>query len=279
MTVQQPSFIPLEQPQSVTHTLPLNTQTTTASLVELFSAIQGEGLDVGTRQIFIRFGGCDLRCRFCDSAHTWSASTSCQIERSPGVRDFETHSNPVTVSQLLSWVDRQHQPGLHDNISLTGGEPLLHAEFLRTFLPQARQQTGLPIYLETGGHRPQDLVKVLPQLDLIGMDLKLPSVSDETHWEAHADFLQHCYVANVAVFCKLIISAQTDPEDLEQAAHLIASIDPTIPVFLQPVTPLKSEGLIQAPTPAQVLKWQALLKRSLQSVRVVPQTHKAIGQL
>jgi 7-carboxy-7-deazaguanine synthase len=53
--------------------IPLETQLT-ARLVEVFSAIQGEGLNVGTRQLFIRFALCDLRCHFCDSAHTWSGT-------------------------------------------------------------------------------------------------------------------------------------------------------------------------------------------------------------
>lgn len=42
----------------------------TARLIQVFSAIQGEGLKVGTRQIFIHFAQSDLRCHYCDSAHT-----------------------------------------------------------------------------------------------------------------------------------------------------------------------------------------------------------------
>ena len=38
-----------------------------AHLVEVFSSFQGEGLYVGQRQLFIRFAGCNLRCRFCDT--------------------------------------------------------------------------------------------------------------------------------------------------------------------------------------------------------------------
>lgn len=264
----------------------------TARLIEVFSAIQGEGLNVGTRQIFIRFALCDLRCYFCDSAHTWSVPPICQIERSPGLRDFETHSNPVTLDNLLNWIDRQNQAGLHDSISVTGGEPLLHAPFLAQFLPQVRKRTGLPIYLETGGHRPDLLVSVLPYLDLVGMDVKLPSVSGEVCWEAHQEFLQRCYEANVEVFIKTIVSSQTNPSELEQMAELVASIDPKIPVFLQPVTPLAdtakpSKPSVIAPEPEQVLTWQGLMKRprknleglTLHQVRVVPQTHKMLGQL
>ncbi len=259
----------------------------TAKLIELFSAIQGEGLNVGTRQIFIRFAICDLRCYFCDSGHTWQAKNSCQIERTPGKRDFVSYANPITLTQLFEWVERQNKPGLHDSISLTGGEPLLHGPFLQEFLPLVKEKTGLPIYLETGGHRPEQLRMILGNLDLVGMDLKLPSVSGENCWSAHEEFLQVCGDGGVEVFVKIIISAQTSPQDLTQAAQLVAAQCPRIPVFLQPVTPLKGlETLggkhgedLQPPTPEQVLEWQGLMKRELKQVRVVAQTHKMMGQL
>lgn len=259
----------------------MTTNYPTAKLIEVFSAIQGEGLNVGTRQIFIRFAICDLRCWFCDSERTWYAPSTCEIEKTPGLRDFETHKNPVALPILLEWVERQNLPGLHDCISLTGGEPLLQAPFLVQFLPQVRALTGLPIYLETGGHRPQQLAMILPYLDSVGMDIKLPSVSGECHWKAHENFLKLCVDAQIEVFVKIIISSQTTLEDLEKTAELVAGINPEVPVFLQPVTPLTytTEVSWQAPTPAQVLEWQGLMKRQLKRVRVVPQTHKMLNQL
>ncbi len=257
---------------------------TTARLIEVFSAIQGEGLNVGTRQIFIRFAFCDLRCHFCDSAHTWNAPSTCKIERTPGLRDFEVHSNPVPLPILLEWVERQNLPSLHDSISLTGGEPLLHAPFLAEFLPQVRSLTNLPIYLETGGHRPEQLALILPYLDSVGMDLKLPSVSGESYWQKHAQCLKLSHDSRLNVFVKIIISQNTDSTELERSALLVADVSPDIPIFLQPVTPLaESQELtkmpILAPSPEQVLKWQALMKKFVKHVRVVPQTHKMLNQL
>lgn len=258
---------------------------TITRLIEVFSAIQGEGLNVGTRQIFIRFALCDLRCQFCDSAHTWDAPETCRVERSPGLRDFETHSNPVSLPLLLEWVERQNLPGLHDSISLTGGEPLLQATFLVQFLPQLQKLTGLPIYLETGGHRPEQLARILPYLNSVGMDFKLPSVSGEYRWKEHAEFLKRCHQAGVEVFVKVIISSNTNSAELERSAELVAAVSPEIPVFLQPVTPLDpssqqpSQKPMLAPSPEQVLTWQAKMKRSLKQVRVVPQTHKMMHQL
>ncbi|MEA5620151.1 7-carboxy-7-deazaguanine synthase QueE [Cronbergia sp. UHCC 0137] len=256
----------------------------TARLIEVFSAIQGEGANVGTRQIFIRFALCDLRCHFCDSSHTWNAPSTYRVERTPGLRDFEIHSNPISLPLLIKSVERQNLPNLHDSISLTGGEPLLHAPFLQQFLPELRTVTNLPIYLETAGHRPEQLAMIIPYLDSVGMDLKLPSVSGETYWQEHREFLQLCRDANLDVFVKIIVSQKTDPQELERSALLVASVSQDIPIFLQPVTPLPpseqfSSVAVDVPSPNQVLEWQALMKQFVKIVRVIPQTHKMISQM
>ena len=71
---------------------------------------------------------------------------------------------------------------------------------------------------------------------------------------------------------------------MERSALLVADVNPDIPIFLQPVTPLAaSEQFTQtpvfAPAPEQVLMWQALMKQFVPHVRVVPQTHKMLNQL
>ena len=258
--------------------------TTHARLIEVFSAIQGEGLNVGTRQIFIRFALCDLRCHFCDSSHTWVAPDNCRIERTPGLRNFEICANPVPISMLLERVEQLNFYGLHDSISLTGGEPLLHAKFMMEFLPQVRNNTALPVYLETGGHLPEQLAMILPYLDSVGMDFKLKSTSGESRWEEHAKCLQLCYNAKLEVFVKIVVSQNTDLAELERSALLVAGVSPEISVFLQPVTPLETPVTftnvsVLAPSPDQVLSWQALMKRFVKHVRVIPQTHKMLNQL
>ena len=64
-------------------------------------------------------------------------------------------------------------------------------------------------------------------------------------------------------------------------AELIARVSPQIELFLQPVTPLAVPHAEVAvpPSPERVLAWQARLKQVVDRVRVVPQTHKALGQL
>ncbi|MCP2728222.1 radical SAM protein [Symplocastrum sp. BBK-W-15] len=130
----------------------------------------------------------------------------------------EDRTNPVSLPLLLEWVERLNRPGLHDSISLTGGEPLLQAPFLVEFLPQLRELTGLHLYLETGGHRPEQLATILAYLDSVGMDINLPSVSGENSWQDRGNLLQLCCDSQIEVFVKLIISITTNPTELEWAA-------------------------------------------------------------
>ena len=58
----------------------------TANLVEIFSSVQGEGPHVGQSTLFVRFGECDLRCRWCDSPHTWQPAEGVPHRAAPGRR-------------------------------------------------------------------------------------------------------------------------------------------------------------------------------------------------
>ncbi len=68
-------------------------------------------------------------------AHTWNTPATCRIEQTPGLRDFKIYSNSVSLPMLLEWVEQQNLPCLHDTISLTGGEPLVHTPFLVVSCP------------------------------------------------------------------------------------------------------------------------------------------------
>jgi 7-carboxy-7-deazaguanine synthase len=249
-----------------------NSSNSSGNLVEIFSAIQGEGAFVGERQLFVRLGGCDLRCSWCDSPHTHAVSRGYRVEKNAGQRDFLEDINPVNSNQVLRYVQELAQTFPHHSLSLTGGEPLLQSRFLQTWLPQV----PLPVYLETGGHRPQELSKVLPYVGWISMDIKLPSSCGESCWQAHDVFLTVAGQGNARVITKWVVTADTTLEDMDQATDLLVSHSPDIPVVLQPVTPL---GGRLAPSPSQVLDWQSRLRQRLTSVRVIPQTHKMLHQL
>ena len=75
-------------------------------VVEKFVSINGEGTKAGQLAVFIRFKGCNLNCKYCDTK--WA-------------NEQETPSQPMTEKEILDYV---LSTGVK-NVTLTGGEPLL----------------------------------------------------------------------------------------------------------------------------------------------------------
>ena len=245
-----------------------------APLVECFSSIQGEGVLVGLRQVFLRFSGCNLNCSFCDTPGMTAVPDACLLELTPGRRDFFKVPNPVTLERVATLIESWTAawPGIHHSISVTGGEPLLFGTLLEEWLPVLRK--FLPIYLETNGTLPEALAPLIPHLDSIGMDIKLPSSSGCPElWDQHRAFLE--LAAMKEVFVKIVVDQSTQDWEIQRSCAMIAAVDPEIPLILQPMT--RENGSIGI-TPLRTLELQELTS-PLKEVRVIPQTHKFMGQL
>ncbi len=256
-----------------------------ARVVEIFSSIQGEAELLGVRQIFVRFFGCNLRCTWCDSPETLTAPKGPllpgRVEQTPGRADFRALSNPASVDAVLAAVDALAVVP-HHSVSLTGGEPLLHASFLAALLPALRSK-GHRTYLETNGLLPGHLARVVDHLDWIGMDLKPPSCTGDPcpDWlERHREFLQVAAPGTPGaprIFQKLIVSADADEAELLAAFRLASDAAPGASLTLQPVTPF---GTVQeAPSMEAMLRWHALASGFVRDVRLIPQVHKLMSIL
>lgn len=245
-----------------------------APLVECFSSIQGEGVLVGLRQVFLRLAGCNLNCSFCDTPGMSETPEECLLELTPGRRDFFKVPNPVGLERVATLLESWTAgwPGIHHSISVTGGEPLLYAAELKEWLPVLR--TLLPVYLETNGTLPDALAPLMPHLDYIGMDFKLPSTSGCANlWDAHRAFLETA--SKTSVFVKIVVDQGTEDWEIERSCQMIMDVNPGIPLILQPMT--LANGTVALPA-LRMLELQELCS-GLNEVRVIPQTHKFMGQL
>lgn len=244
----------------------------TVGLVEIFSSIQGEGLYVGCRQVFVRLAGCNISCQYCDTRDSFVVPDAARIETLAGSRVFQSVRNPVPYDTLVSAIENLCSSP-HHSISLTGGEPLLHPEAVSAV--SSLRKMGVLIYLETNGTMPASLERVIDDVDIISMDFKLPSaMHGNSYWREHEEFLR--LAIKREVYVKVVISGETTQHEMEQAIKLIADTDRTIPLILQPVTPVNGVTSVAAVT---VLHWQEIAMKSLCDVRVIPQTHKITGQL
>lgn len=124
-------------------------------VAEVFSSLQGEGALVGTPSFFIRTSGCNLRCRWCDTAYTsWAPK---------GARR--------SVDDL---VESALRSGLR-HVVVTGGEPLLQREI--GALTEGLTREGLHITVETAG-------TVAPRFrcDLLSVSPKTANSDPEGKW-------------------------------------------------------------------------------------------------
>ena len=248
-------------------------------LVEIFSSIQGEGILVGHRQVFVRTYGCNLRCTYCDSPETLKESGTpacCRVETRPGSWEFRTIDSLVPMS-VLTEIVQGYLTEPHHSISITGGEPLLHSSFFLQWLPIIKR-SGMKVFLETNGMLPQHLKKLLPFLDYVSMDFKAPSstgLSAELTFERHREFLEIAKGANV--YAKFVVTSKSTDEELKSALAIIADVDSAIPLILQPVTPFGHE--LNPVSPSRMIELHVLASRTLKEVRVIPQTHKMMKLL
>lgn len=242
-------------------------------LQEIFSSIQGEGLLVGVRQIFVRLFGCHLDCGYCDTPETKLVNFSKGFV--PPFFGFldEVRPNPVAVAELadiIATLGERDAP--HHSVAITGGEPLLQSSALARLIPRL----SLPAYLETAGDLPDQLALIADSVRWIAMDIKLPSATGDVEvWDRHERFLEVASRSTATLFAKCVVTASALWEEIEQAAKMTKRW--SVPLILQPVTPLA--GGPEAPSAAHIMEWSRRASHINADTRVIPQTHKQIGLL
>ncbi len=162
----------------------------TLRITEIYRSIQGEGTRAGMPCVLVRLTGCDLRCRWCDTAYAFSGGRL------------------MAVGEVAAEVDRL---GL-SLVEVTGGEPLLQPAVHD--LMAALLAGGKEVLLETGGHR--DISGVAPPVVRI-MDLKAPGSG-----EAGRNLWSNLAHLRPTDEIKIVIA---DREDYVWARRLVAEHD------------------------------------------------------
>lgn len=100
-------------------------------VMESFLTVQGEGFHTGTAAYFIRLGGCDVGCVWCDVKDSWDAG-----------------AHPYRSVQLIADEAREQEVPV---VVITGGEPLMYD---LSELTSSLHQSGLKTHIETSGAHP-----------------------------------------------------------------------------------------------------------------------------
>jgi organic radical activating enzyme len=235
------------------------------SLSEVFCSVQGEGPYVGCRQAFVRFTGCNLKCNYCDTPI--EATKVCRFEAVPGSDEFQEIDNPLSSEKVSEMINSYS--GLH-SVSLTGGEPLMHADFINML------ETETPLYLESNMTLPRMAKKVKDKISYVSGDVKLlpPELLEDT--ELHLESTIECFrtlkvTKDRDCFCKIVVTKDTHGDDIEGVVGAISGYISCL--VLQPVTQKAMQ-----PKPGFLLKLQESFLDDIDT-RIIPQTHKMWGCL
>lgn len=227
-------------------------------VLEIFGpTIQGEGMVIGQKTMFVRTAGCDYSCSWCDSAFTWDGSAKDDIRM-------------MTAEEI--WNELKEIGG--DNFSfvtISGGNPAL-LKNLDGLIGQLKENQ-IKIGIETQGSRWQDWFL---QIDELTLSPKPPSSGMETNFEVLDSIFANLQSGEFdnQVSIKVVIF---DDLDLDYA-KMVHKRYPTVPFYLQvgndDLTNTNNDELVKK----LLLKYEWLVDRAvadpeLNDVKVLPQLH------
>lgn len=213
---------------------------------------QGEGALIGRPTLFVRTGGCDFRCDWCDSLYAV-------------LPEFRSTWRKMTAPEILAELDRlcENRPML---VTLSGGNPALQPLEELLYLGHKR---GYSFALETQGSAARDWFS---DLDYLVLSPKPPSSKMPTDW----DVVRACRDAaregaNVHISMKIVVFDEADYQFARTAREEI----PDVPLFLQTGNAAPTAAIYDSSTSAAQIEW--LLSRALRDgwhdVTILPQLH------
>ncbi len=209
-----------------------------AKVNEIFESIQGEGIFVGVRQLFVRFFGCNLKCWYCDTK--------------------QESFFKISAESLQKKIDNSN---VH-SICFTGGEPMLYADFIKSL------KKTKPFYLETNMSLP-DEAKKLKFMDYVAGDLKIRESGNPDYDELLEKTIK-CFkvlrnTRKRVTFCKIILPEKFNLEEVENSAKAIENY--VTCYVLQPVFGSKIDRIVELQK--RMMKFK--------DTRLIPQIHKYLG--
>ncbi|RIV17524.1 7-carboxy-7-deazaguanine synthase QueE [Alicyclobacillaceae bacterium I2511] len=228
-------------------------------IIELFGpTIQGEGMMIGRKSIFLRTAGCDYQCAWCDSAFTWNGTEKNRIRM-------------LDPAEILNEV-QQLGGNLCNHVTITGGNPALIGVSMQPLIHLFHQH-GYQLGLETQGSLMQDW---LLQMDDLTLSPKPPSSHMKTNWLVLDELVTRLLDKRVHFSLKVVVF---DDVDLSYAKSVFNRYPTVKEKYLQPGNAhIQDTGDIVAYL-LERLEWlfsRSLKDPELNNVRVLPQLHALV---
>lgn len=220
----------------------------TIRIAEIFGpTIQGEGALIGQPTVFVRTGGCDYRCSWCDTPYAVDS-------------EFRKEWKPMSAAEIFAEIEKL-SGGKPLMVSLSGGNPAI--QNLEPLIRLGREK-GYSFTMETQGSIAQDWFALL---DTLTLSPKPPSSGMKTDW----GIFEKCLAEGPEISMKIVVF---DEEDYKFAQGAAARF-PHLPLYLQagnhtpPPQKLDMDGIMAR------MRWlsEKIANDNWHEARVLPQLH------
>jgi len=205
---------------------------------EIFYSLQGEGLLVGVPSVFIRFAGCPLRCRWCDTKYAWDQTAGAH------------YSIKKIVQTVHQWPSKF--------VVITGGEPMINSELPE--LVKHLKASGKHITIETAGigfvpDMPCDLMSISPKLSNSNPDdPELAAIHEDSRLDLA---VLRELIDNYEYQLKFVVDSEADLPEIQQTIDEIGNVN-SEKVMLMPQAATRDELLAKLPIVAQMCEQTCL---------------------
>lgn len=223
-------------------------------VMEIFGpTIQGEGMVIGQKTMFVRTAGCDYSCSWCDSAFTWDGTGKNLLQQ-------------MTAEEI--WAELKSLGGEgFAHVTISGGNPAL-IKNLRALIKIFKEHQ-VKVALETQGSKWQDWFE---DIDDLTISPKPPSSGMVTDFNRLSDIIAR--VSQHKISIKVVVFNDEDYEYAKKVHHLFPDVLFYLQVGNENITTVNNETLI-----SELLdryNWlidKAMADSQMKNVRVLPQLH------
>jgi len=212
------------------------------NIIEKFLSIDGEGPTAGELAAFIRFGGCNLACVWCDTAYSIGRNV---------------RGEQLAKEEIYSFIKGTGAR----NVTITGGEPLIQ-EGVEELIYHLAMDHELMIHIETNGSVPIRSFRSLTPLENVSfiVDYKLPGSRMEDRMD-----LSNFELMNRRDVCKFVIGSTVDMEKAREIIDRYGLAEKCL-VYLSPITTMIE--------PVEIVEF--MKENRMNRIRLQLQLHKII---
>ncbi|GIU70789.1 MAG: radical SAM protein [Candidatus Nitrosocaldaceae archaeon] len=226
---------------------------------EIFTSIEGEGIYLGTKTLFIRFAGCPLRCYWCDTPYALL------------IKDGKEYK----LEEALKVIDANIKRNTY-KVNLTGGDPLLQHKAVYEIAKHLKDK-GLLTYLESSCYNSERFSYLLPYIDICKIEFKLKDANATSNYESLLEEELRCLTEAIdnkkVTYIKIVVSNKSNIEEVKKLADEIfkrvkgEDIDGFV---IQPAYGYE-------PRMGQLLKIYDKVYEYYRGVRIIPQIQKVMN--